>query len=219
MSRLPTPGGDDNTWGSILNDFLSVEHNSDGTQKTLPITEGGTGATDANTARTNLGAESPSGAQAKADAAQSAAEAASIPASALDTDNTLAANSDSRVPSQKAIKSYVNTNSAPASHLHTVATSGASLTVDYSVADTWDITLTANCTVSLTGFTNAQPNFLTLVLRQDASGSRSVTWPPITWIGTGVAPTLQTAAAAVDSVVVFSFDGGTSFYGIAQKLV
>jgi hypothetical protein len=33
MTRLPTPGGDDNHWGTLLNDFLSVEHNSDGTLK------------------------------------------------------------------------------------------------------------------------------------------------------------------------------------------
>jgi hypothetical protein len=56
MSRLPTPGGDDGTWGGILNDFLTQEHNPDGTQKTLPLTKGGTGATDASTARTNLAA-------------------------------------------------------------------------------------------------------------------------------------------------------------------
>lgn len=31
MSRLPTPGADDGTWGQVLNDFLSVEHNADGT--------------------------------------------------------------------------------------------------------------------------------------------------------------------------------------------
>jgi len=35
MSRLPTPGGDDGTWGNILNDFLAIEHNADGTQKPL----------------------------------------------------------------------------------------------------------------------------------------------------------------------------------------
>lgn len=33
MPRLPTPGGDDNTWGAILNEFLSVAHNDDGTLK------------------------------------------------------------------------------------------------------------------------------------------------------------------------------------------
>ncbi len=32
-ARLPTPGQDDGTWGTILNDFLSVEHNPDGTLK------------------------------------------------------------------------------------------------------------------------------------------------------------------------------------------
>ena len=34
MSRLPIPGSDDGTWGDVLNDFLSIEHNSDGTLKT-----------------------------------------------------------------------------------------------------------------------------------------------------------------------------------------
>lgn len=33
MTRLPTPGGDQGTWGNILNDFLSQSHDSDGTLK------------------------------------------------------------------------------------------------------------------------------------------------------------------------------------------
>lgn len=33
MARLPTPGGDDGTWGEVLNEFLNVGHNSDGTNK------------------------------------------------------------------------------------------------------------------------------------------------------------------------------------------
>lgn len=33
MSRLPQVGGDDGTWGTVLNDFLAVEHNADGTLK------------------------------------------------------------------------------------------------------------------------------------------------------------------------------------------
>lgn len=37
MSRLPTPGSDSGQWGTILNDYLSVAHNADGTLK--PITD------------------------------------------------------------------------------------------------------------------------------------------------------------------------------------
>lgn len=33
MSRLPIPGSDDGTWGEILNDFLCMAHNADGTLK------------------------------------------------------------------------------------------------------------------------------------------------------------------------------------------
>ncbi len=33
MSRLPTPGSDNDQWGDILNDFLRIEHNSDGSLK------------------------------------------------------------------------------------------------------------------------------------------------------------------------------------------
>jgi hypothetical protein len=37
MARLPNPGSDDGTWGTILNDFLGVAHNSDGTLKNTGI--------------------------------------------------------------------------------------------------------------------------------------------------------------------------------------
>jgi hypothetical protein len=33
MARLPQPGADSGVWGSVLNDFLGVEHNTDGTLK------------------------------------------------------------------------------------------------------------------------------------------------------------------------------------------
>jgi hypothetical protein len=33
MARLPQPGSDNGVWGTILNDFLNVEHNSDGSLK------------------------------------------------------------------------------------------------------------------------------------------------------------------------------------------
>lgn len=36
MSRLPIPGSDSNAWGAILNDFLTVEHYTDGSLKKAP---------------------------------------------------------------------------------------------------------------------------------------------------------------------------------------
>ena len=33
MARLPQPGGDQGSWGDVLNDFLSTEHNDDGSLK------------------------------------------------------------------------------------------------------------------------------------------------------------------------------------------
>lgn len=38
MAALPTVGGDDGTWGTILNAFLSISHNSDGTMKVPAVT-------------------------------------------------------------------------------------------------------------------------------------------------------------------------------------
>lgn len=41
MARLPVPGGDNNDWGSILNDFLEVAHNGDGTLKSSAVEASG----------------------------------------------------------------------------------------------------------------------------------------------------------------------------------
>jgi hypothetical protein len=41
MTQLPVPGGDSGTWGNILNDFLSVSHNNDGSLQSSAITSAG----------------------------------------------------------------------------------------------------------------------------------------------------------------------------------
>ncbi|HTE57267.1 MAG TPA: hypothetical protein VK694_00840 [Verrucomicrobiae bacterium] len=38
MARLPVPGSDENTWGSVLNDFLAQAHNTDGSIKDTAVT-------------------------------------------------------------------------------------------------------------------------------------------------------------------------------------
>ncbi len=53
MSRLPTVSGDANAWGSILNDFLSVAHNSNGSLKNLFINATDYGLSGTNTAAQN----------------------------------------------------------------------------------------------------------------------------------------------------------------------
>lgn len=48
MARLPQPGGDEDTWGSVLNDFLEVSHNSDGTLKSGVVTAADVGLGNVN---------------------------------------------------------------------------------------------------------------------------------------------------------------------------
>ena len=98
--------------------------------------------------------------------------------------------------------------------LVTVAATGAAETVDVSVARTYDLTLdAATVTLTLTGADTAEAWFVTLVLRQDGSGGRLVTWPgSVVWPG-GVTPTLSIAINAVDVFTLFTLDGGTVWFG------
>ena len=49
MSRLPTVGGDNNNWGDVLNDYLSVSHQSDGTLQKQSIESSLTGDISSHT--------------------------------------------------------------------------------------------------------------------------------------------------------------------------
>ncbi len=95
-----------------------------------------------------------------------------------------------------------------------VAATGASETVDCSVARTYDLTLTADCTLTLTGAVTGEAHYVTLLLRQDGTGGRLVTWPgSVEWTGDGSPPTLATDPDALDVVVLLSEDGGTTWLG------
>ena len=74
----------------------------------------------------------------------------------------------------------------------------------------------ATVTATFTGATSGLVAAMVLELAQDGTGGRLVTWPgSVVWPG-GVAPTLSTAAAAVDILTFFSRDGGTTWYGFAS---
>ena len=87
--------------------------------------------------------------------------------------------------------------------------SGTADTIDWTAGNKQRSTLTGNVTFTFTEPTG--PCNLIFKLIQDATGSRTVTWPAdVNWPG-GTAPTLTTTANATD-IVSFYYDG-TDFYG------
>lgn len=100
----------------------------------------------------------------------------------------------------------------------TVASSTDELTIDVSQCAVADVTLDEDCTVTLSGARSGQAFTVTLVLRQDSTGSWEVTWPAGTiWPG-GTEPTLSTAAGSVDIVSLTTLDGGTEWLGVEVGL-
>lgn len=100
--------------------------------------------------------------------------------------------------------------------VNTVGAAGASQTLpDGPTATIHRLTLTANCT--LTFPTAAAGKSFTLVLVQDATGSRTVTWPGTAkWAG-GTAPTLSTGANKIDYLTFVCTDG-TNWAGFVAGL-
>lgn len=74
-------------------------------------------------------------------------------------------------------------------------------------------TLAGATTFTFTGATPSTACSFGLYLTQDATGSRTVTWPAsVKWAG-GTAPTLSTAANAIDVLVFETINGGTTWFG------
>ena len=91
--------------------------------------------------------------------------------------------------------------------------SGTAITVDWNNGAAQKLTLTGNATLTFTAPTGGAGNIWRIRLRviQDATGSRTVTWPTIKWAG-GSAPTLTTTASGID-IITFEYDG-TNYYGV-----
>lgn len=86
-------------------------------------------------------------------------------------------------------------------------------TITLSNGNVFDYTLAANTTFAISGATSGFACSITVILHQDATGSRTATWPAsVRWGAAGV-PTLTTTANAVDVVSFLTTDGGTTWYG------
>lgn len=91
--------------------------------------------------------------------------------------------------------------------------SGSIALPDVTVATINDVTLTGNPTFTFP--TASGGKSFTVVLRQDGTGGRTVTWPgsgAITWLSGGGTPALSTASGAVD-VATFLCTDGTHWIG------
>jgi hypothetical protein len=114
-----------------------------------------------------------------------------------------------QVIAQPEVKDYAETYSTPSS-------SAGTLTLNIENGNVFIVTLTENVsTISL-----ANPSAtgrlcsITIMLTQDATGSRTVSWPSgVKWPG-GVSPTMTTTANRRDIYVLTTQNGGTLWYGI-----
>ena len=97
----------------------------------------------------------------------------------------------------------------------TIASSGASQALAFPASGSacYDVTLTANCTFTLTGGTAGQYQRVTLILRQDATAGRVATLPSgVKWTS-GVTPTPNTVAGKIDVFYFHTPDAGTTVLG------
>lgn len=114
MARLPHSGQDEGFWGDLLNTYLLTEHNPDGTHNVPSIL----GTPSQNNHVLTANSAHSSGVQWRALTATdvglpNVTNAAQLKASDLDIDTTLAENSNVKIPSQRAVKTYVDTKTVP----------------------------------------------------------------------------------------------------------
>jgi hypothetical protein len=88
-------------------------------------------------------------------------------------------------------------------------------TVDLSLSNVFDLTL-ANASITIT-FSNPPASgnaySFTLHCKQDATGSRIITWPASVKYPNASTPTMSTGANKIDVFSFFTLDGGTTYLG------
>jgi hypothetical protein len=111
-----------------------------------------------------------------------------------------------QVVSRPELKDYSETVTSPSS-------SSGTLVLDLENGNTFEVTLTENVSTLTISNPPATGHVgpLTIILIQDGTGSRTVSWPAsFKWAG-GTAPTLSTGAADEDVITAFTTNAGTKW--------
>ena len=112
---------------------------------------------------------------------------------------------------------FVRADAGGREDLHVVADAGSTPTVDLANGNVQDFTLTQDVTFTFAGSAADVAVGFTLILRQDATGGWTPTWPTsVDWPG-GTAPVATAAANAVDVFTFFTVDDGTTWFGTAVQ--
>jgi hypothetical protein len=89
------------------------------------------------------------------------------------------------------------------------ANSSTAITLALTNGTVQIITLTGTCTITMPTATSGK-SFI-MFLKQDGTGSRTVTWSTVKWAG-GTAPTITSTASRQD--ILSFFADGTNWYGV-----
>jgi hypothetical protein len=89
------------------------------------------------------------------------------------------------------------------------ANSSTAITLALTNGTVQIITLTGNATITMPTATSGK-SFI-MLLKQDATGGRTVTWSTVKWAG-GTAPTITSVASRQD--ILSFFADGTNWYGV-----
>lgn len=197
------PSGINNAIRQLMSDLKDWQAGTSG--DTLPVAAGGTGATTASAARAALGLAIGTDVQAYDADLTTLGAGGSSARSFLG----LAIGTDVQAYDADTAKTDVaQTFTAPQRGTVTTISSTA---IDFSLSNNFIKTLSATTSFTASNMTAGQSGVITLI--QDGTGSRTASWSGDFEFATGVAPTLSTAANAVDVLPYYIRASGSVVIG------